>query len=188
MMIVRREGGSMAGRLKWYILILLGIVAIPATVITLLLYRYRPEFHSIDELDPAAVAKLKIRLFNLRAILPPPGEGEPAVPDTIGPFEAQPDDVPSLVALLKGSKPLPEMPPGPFLAEYWFTFSNGREQRIRVKFSGSPAKPEAYRVLFRIGGGQVAGEQDSAPGFEAPCTAAAFVAAVAAAERKATGK
>jgi len=176
----------MAGRLKWYALILLVIVAIPATVIPFVLSRSRPAFRSFDEMTPADIARLEVRLFNLKAIVPASAEGE-TVPDTVGPFEARPDDIGPLVALLQGAKELAEMPPGPWLGEYRLTLTSGRKQRVRVKFGGNPARPGEYKVWYRIGADQLV-DDEKAPGFEATCSARAFVAAVAAAERKAVGR
>src|SRR5262245_8543540 len=120
----------MAGRGKWYILILLAIVAVPATLIPFVLSRSRPELRSFDEVNPADVTRLEVRLFNLRAIVPASPDGE-TVPDTVGPFDARPDDIAPLLALLKGAKELPELPPGPWLGEYRLTLTTGRTQRVR---------------------------------------------------------
>ena len=176
----------MAGRLKWYALILLGIVAVPVAVIPYVLNRSRPAFRSFDDVTPADVARLEVRLFNLRAIVPATAEGE-TVPDTVGPFDAKPEDFGPLLTLLQGAKELQELPPGPFLGEYRLTLKSGRTQRVRVRFGGNPAKPEEFKVRFRVGADQFA-EDVSAPGFEATCTAREFVAAVAAAERRAAAR
>src|SRR5437870_1614394 len=99
----------MAGRWKWYVLILLVIVAVPATVLPIVLDFSQPAFRSVDEVTPADVTRLEVRLFNLRAVFPQTQDGE-TVPDMVGPFDARPEDVAGLLGLLKGAKPVSEMP------------------------------------------------------------------------------
>lgn len=165
----------MAGRGKWYALILLGIVAVPAVTVPFLLDLSRPEFTSVDDVDPGDVSRIDVRLFNLRSVVPPTADGE-AAPDTVGPFDAEREDYPVLLGLLKGARKVTEMPPGPWLGQYEIRLTNGRTQRVRIKFSGNPAKPEALTVWFRIA---------NSLEFQAAGTVKEFVSAVAAAERKA---
>src|SRR5437868_1373192 len=99
----------MAGRGKWYALILLLVVAVPVVVLTLVLDLSRPVFPSVDDVDPGDVERLEVRLFNVREALPPPPEGE-SYPDALGPFDARHEDVSVLLGLLQGAKPVDRMP------------------------------------------------------------------------------
>jgi hypothetical protein len=164
----------MGGRWKWYALILLGIAAVPAVILPFVLDFSRPEFQSVDDVDPANVGQLEVRLFNLKAVVPPPAEGE-TTPDTVGPFVVRREDVATILGLLKGARKVDEMPTGPFLGQFAITLNTGRTQRIRVKFSGNPARPESLSVWFRI-----ANRLD----FEAKGTAREFVATIVKAEKK----
>jgi hypothetical protein len=86
-------------------------------------------FESPDGIDPAAVDSLRVFVLNRSEL-----DGG----DDIGPFQASADDIPALLAPLRGLTPLPAPPEsarGPWLGEYRVRTTDRRRGTVRLYWS-----------------------------------------------------
>jgi hypothetical protein len=165
-------------RIIWYSFILLVLLAVPVSLIPMMLKNSQPAFESLDSVKPDQIATLEIRLFNIQHIVPSMPDGGRA-PDTIGPFTVKTEDVDGMLKELQGGTLQTSMPPTPWLGEYRFTLADGRKQTVRIRFGGgNPDQGVPHKVFFQINKELV---------FDTQTTVNRLVDKAAQAERKAKG-
>lgn len=94
-----------------------------------------------DQIDPSAVAELRVQLLN-----------RPDGKDDIGPIVMRPDDFAALLAPLKGATAEADKPGMPWLGEYQVRFADGRRLTIRLRYERRAFAPSPA-VAAATGGG-----------------------------------
>lgn len=78
---------------------------------------------TVDQIDPAEVAEIRVQLLN-----------RPDRKDDVGPIAMLPADFPALLAPLKNAEPVADKPGMPWLGEYQIRFHDGRRLTIRLRW------------------------------------------------------
>jgi hypothetical protein len=104
-------------------------------------------FASADDIDPAKLKWLSVRLFNRTEL-------DGGV--DIGPYYAAADDYAGLLAPLRGAAPVDGFAEarGPWLGEYRMRTTDGRPATVRLYWHRRPQDPPTAlaRVRFQVGG------------------------------------
>ncbi|MGL6094261.1 MAG: hypothetical protein ACRC7O_00485 [Fimbriiglobus sp.] len=104
-------------------------------------------FASADDIDPAKLKWLSVRLFNRTDL-------DGGV--DIGPYYAAADDYAGLLAPLRGATPVNGFDDarGPWLGEYRMRTTEGRPATVRLYWHRGPQDPPSApaRVRFQVGG------------------------------------
>lgn len=78
---------------------------------------------TVDQIDPAEVAEIRVQLLN-----------RPDRRDDIGPLAMRPEDFPALLAPLRNAEPVDDKPGMPWLGEYQIRFKDDRRMTIRLRW------------------------------------------------------
>jgi hypothetical protein len=105
----------------------------------------KPAFETMTEVKIDEIARLEIRLFNLRESVQRDRKD-----DDLGPYIAKPEHHERLLAPLIRSEPSMELPPKMYLGEYRIQLKDGRQQSVRLSFvDRGPNTPR--ELAFKIG-------------------------------------
>jgi hypothetical protein len=129
---------------KW----LFGLTALTLLVPVLMVFVIFPwlgeqAFGSVEEIDPAQVAVLRVHLLN-----------HPQGKDDLGPTEMHPDDFPKLLAAISGAEKVEKIPAATWLGEYRVRFKDDRRGTIRLYWQKQNASvPNSPAIVWmKIGG------------------------------------
>lgn len=105
----------------------------------------KPAFNTMTEVRIDDIARLEIRLFNLKESVQ-----RDRKEDDLGPYIAKPEHYERLLAPLIRSQASVDLPPKMYLGEYRIQLKDGRQQSVRLSFvDRGPNTPR--ELVFKIG-------------------------------------
>lgn len=121
------------------VLLVLPLAVAFASILTLL----GQPFGGVGEIDPADVRWLSVRLLNRAEV---DGGGD------VGPFYADPADVPALLDSLRGAAPVPAWAGarGPWFGEFRVMTAEGRRGTVRLYWHRPPQAPLDRPPVLRV--------------------------------------
>jgi hypothetical protein len=122
------------------LLAVLSIAAVVGVAFLFLSWVSTPLGLTVDQIDPAELAELRVQLLNRR-------DGK----DDIGPVKMLPEDFPALLAPLRNAVPEADKPGMPWLGEYQIRFRDDRRLTIRLRWERRP--PFDSRPAFAAAAG-----------------------------------
>ena len=109
----------------WLIIAISLTLLVPTFIILMVLGCFpwlgEQAFGSVEEIDPAQVAVLRVQLLN-----------HPQGKEDVGPTEMHPDDFPKLLAAIARAEKVDKIPAATWLGEYRVRFNDDRRGTIRL--------------------------------------------------------
>jgi len=104
-------------------LAVLSTAAVVGVAVLFLSWVSTPLGLTVDQIDPAEVAEIRVQLLN-----------RPDRKDDVGPVVMLPADFPALLAQLQNAEPEADKPGMPWLGEYQIRFKDNRRLTIRLRW------------------------------------------------------